>query len=68
MELGPAAPEGQLEIFSESWILPWLTKKILGFFGLLQKNCYKSCLLHSNHLKIGTTHFWTLSKTLTLVM
>ena len=31
MELGPAAPEGQREIFSESWILPWLTKKILGF-------------------------------------
>ena len=31
MELRPAAPEGQLEFFSESWILPWLTKKILGF-------------------------------------
>ena len=26
-----------------------------GLFGPHQENCYKSCLLHLNHLKLGTT-------------
>ena len=30
-------------------------------FGPCQKNCYKSCLLHPDHLKIYTTHFWILA-------
>ena len=37
------------------------------FFGPHQKNCYESCLLHTNHLKLGTTLLWTLQKVLTLV-
>ena len=36
-------------------------------FGPHQKNCYESCLLHTNHLKLGTTLLWTLQKVLTLV-
>ena len=38
-----------------------------GLFGPCLKNCYKSCLLHSNYLKLGTTYLWTLTKILTLV-
>ena len=38
-----------------------------GLFGSRRKNCYKSCLLHPNHLKLGITHIWTLTKILTLV-
>ena len=38
-----------------------------GLYGPRWKNCYKNCLLPSNHLKLGTTHFWTLTKILTLV-
>ena len=36
-------------------------------FGPHQKNCYGSCLLHTNHLKLGTRLLWTLEKVLTLV-
>ena len=39
-----------------------------GDNGPLQKNCYKRCLLHPYHLKLGTAHLRTLSKTLTLVL
>ena len=39
-----------------------------GDNGPLQKNCYKRCLLHPYHLKLGITHFRTLLKTLTLVL
>ena len=38
-----------------------------GLFGPRQKNCYKSCLLHPNHLKLGKTYLWALTKILTLV-
>ena len=38
-----------------------------GGFCPHQKNCYKSCLLHANHLKLGTTHLWSLTKISTLV-
>ena len=38
-----------------------------GLFGPRQKNCYKSCLLHPNHLKLGTTYLWTSPKTLPVV-
>ena len=36
-----------------------------GLFDLRQKN-YKRCLLHSNHLNLGTIHLWTLTTFLTL--
>ena len=32
------------------------------FFDSHQKNWYKSCLLQPNHLKLGTTGLWTLTK------
>ena len=35
-------------------------KRVL--FGPCQKNHYKSCLLHLNHFKLGTTHLWILTK------
>ena len=38
-----------------------------GHFSPRQKNCYKSCLLHPNHLKLGATHIWTSTKFLILV-
>ena len=44
-----------------------------GFFELFKgkgcflKNCYKSCLLHLNHLKLDATRLWTLIEILILV-
>ena len=37
-----------------------------GLFGPHLKNCFKSCLLHPNHLKLDTKHLCTLTKTSTL--
>ena len=44
------------------------TFKRQGAFWPASENCYKNCLPHLNHLKLGTTHLWTLTKILKLAM
>ena len=45
----------------------WIFERHGGVLRTRQKNCYKSCLLHPNHLKLGTTYLWTSPKTLPVV-
>ena len=37
------------------------------FLARVKNTAIKAGLLHLNHLKLGTTHLWALTETLTLV-
>ena len=46
----------------------WIFERKRVLFGPRQKNCYKSCLLHLNHFNLGTTHLWTLTKIILILV